>query len=443
METEIRRRRGEEVRDDEREDAVGERRGRGEEIDRSFTFLMLLLLALLASCISLIVFSPSSQISIALLSFLDTVLASLGVLARQHAVVLDAGSTGSRVLAFTFHRHIFTGNLVLESELWKEVKPGLSSHAADPQAGADTISHLLNLAKESVPKEQRASTPVTLMATAGLRLLPATQADALLAAVRETIDASGFDNRGVDVMSQLDEGVFGWLTVNYLLQQLENPKKSYVALDLGGGSTQITFAPKHEETFVTTPKKHFLHPVRVSGVDQTLYSHSYLGLGLMSAREAIFRLNDPPEASTLASACILGQAEFKGLVIKEEQMVGYEACMMEVHHFLDTMKIDQCKEVPTRKIAAFSYFHDRAVDVGMLGEGESGVVTVQQYLDAAQNACAAPSSESPFLCVDLTFIAGLLHHGYRLSADAKLGLYKQIDGHQTSWGLGAAFNLLE
>jgi len=443
METEIRRRRGEEVRDDEREDAVGERRGRGEEIDRSFTFLMLLLLALLASCISLIVFSPSSQISIALLSFLDTVLASLGVLARQHAVVLDAGSTGSRVLAFTFHRHIFTGNLVLESELWKEVKPGLSSHAADPQAGAATISHLLNLAKESVPKEQRASTPVTLMATAGLRLLPATQADALLAAVRETIDASGFDNRGVDVMSQLDEGVFGWLTVNYLLQQLENPKKSYVALDLGGGSTQITFAPKHEETFVTTPKKHFLHPVRVSGVDQTLYSHSYLGLGLMSAREAIFRLNDPPEASTLASACILGQAEFKGLVIKEEQMVGYEACMMEVHHFLDTMKIDQCKEVPTRKIAAFSYFHDRAVDVGMLGEGESGVVTVQQYLDAAQNACAAPSSESPFLCVDLTFIAGLLHHGYRLSADAKLGLYKQIDGHQTSWGLGAAFNLLE
>ena len=443
METEIRRRRGEEVRDDEREDAVGERRGRGDEIDRSFTFLMLLLLALLASCISLIVFSPSSQISIALLSFLDTVLASLGVLARQHAVVLDAGSTGSRVLAFTFHRHIFTGNLVLESELWKEVKPGLSSHAADPQAGAATISHLLNLAKESVPKEQRASTPVTLMATAGLRLLPATQADALLAAVRETIDASGFDNRGVDVMSQLDEGVFGWLTVNYLLQQLENPKKSYVALDLGGGSTQITFAPKHEETFVTTPKKHFLHPVRVSGVDQTLYSHSYLGLGLMSAREAIFRLNDPPEASTLASACILGQAEFKGLVIKEEQMVGYEACMMEVHHFLDTMKIDQCKEVPTRKIAAFSYFHDRAVDVGMLGEGESGVVTVQQYLDAAQNACAAPSSESPFLCVDLTFIAGLLHHGYRLSADAKLGLYKQIDGHQTSWGLGAAFNLLE
>ena len=163
----------------------------------------------------------------------------------------------------------------------------------------------------------------------------------------------------------------------------------------------------------------------------------------MSAREAIFRLNDPLESSTLASACVFGQADFKGLVIKEEAMVGYEACMMEVHHFLEKMQIDQCKEVPTRKIAAFSYFHDRAVDAGMLGEGESGVVTVQQYLDAAQKACTSPSRKSPFLCVDLTFIAGLLHHGYHLSADAKLGLYKQIDGHQTSWALGAAFNLLE
>jgi len=443
METEIRRRRGQEAKEDEGREMLDKRRGRGEEIDRSFTFVLLLLLALLFSCVSLVVFSPASEPSIALVSLLDTVLASIGVLAREHAVVLDAGSTGSRVLAFTFHRHIFTGNLVLESELWKEVKPGLSSHAADPLAGAGSISHLLELAKERIPNEQRASTPVTLMATAGLRLLPVAQQDALLDAVRQTIDASGFDNRGVDVMSQLDEGVFGWLTVNYLLKHLDNPKKSYVALDLGGGSTQITFAPKYEETFATTPKKHFLHPVRVSGVEQTLYSHSYLGLGLMSAREAIFRLNDPPEASTLASACVSGQAEFRGLVIKEEQLAGYEACMMEVHHFLDTMQIDQCKEVPTRKIAAFSYFHDRAVDVGMLSEGESGVVTVQQYLDAAQDACASPSSESPFLCVDLSFIAGLLHHGYRLSADAKLGLYKQIDGHQTSWGLGAAFHLLE
>ena len=71
---------------------------------------------------------------------------------------------------------------------------------------------------------------------------------------------AGFDNRGVGILRELDEGVFGWVTVNYLLDQLHNPRKSYVALDLGGGSTQITFLPKYQETFKNIPE-HFLHPV--------------------------------------------------------------------------------------------------------------------------------------------------------------------------------------
>ena len=39
-------------------------------------------------------------------------------------------------------------------------------------------------------------------------------------------------------------------------------RKSYVALDLGGGSTQITFSPKYDETFQDTPSD-FLHQVSV------------------------------------------------------------------------------------------------------------------------------------------------------------------------------------
>ena len=53
------------------------------------------------------------------------------------------------------------------------------------------------------------------------------------------MEKSGFDNRGVEILSELDEGMFGWVTVN-LLDQLHNSTKSYVTLDLGGGSTQIT-----------------------------------------------------------------------------------------------------------------------------------------------------------------------------------------------------------
>ena len=149
---------------------------------------------------------------------------------------------------------------MLEDELWHEIKPGLSSFATDPKAGADTISELLEMAKQRIPEARRSSTPVTLKATAGLRLLPADQSQALLDSVTRRLEQSGFDNRGVGLASELEEGVFGWVTVNYLLDQLHNPRKSYVALDLGGGSTQITFLPKYQETFDTTPET-FLHDV--------------------------------------------------------------------------------------------------------------------------------------------------------------------------------------
>lgn len=43
---------------------------------------------------------------------------------------------------------------------------------------------------------------------------------------------------------------------------------------------------------------------------------------------------------------------------------------------IDSLQVHQSEEVPTRKIAAFSYFYDRAVDAGMLQQGESAVVQV-------------------------------------------------------------------
>ena len=69
----------------------------------------------------------------AVLESVGQILDSVGLESRVHAVVIDAGSTGSRVLAFTFKRDILDGNqLKLEDELWKQVKPGLSSFAKEP-----------------------------------------------------------------------------------------------------------------------------------------------------------------------------------------------------------------------------------------------------------------------------------------------------------------------
>ena len=449
MENQVRRRKGGSGENSQTASAH-ETEGSGShssKIDSAFTYLVVLVLVAILSCLAVTKLIPDHPVAVAVHSLLDWVLTSLGLCPAVYAVVIDAGSTGSRVLAFTFHANPVTGNLVLDDELWQEVKPGLSSYAENPEAGADSISTLLSLAQARIPPSRWSSAPLTLKATAGLRLLPAEQAEGLISAVQRRLEMSGFDNRGVGIMNELDEGVFGWMTVNYLLGQLNQPKKSYVALDLGGGSTQITFLPKYEETISSSPSS-FLHPVKVINEEQTIYSHSYLGLGLMAAREAIFKLDDPEGSFDLLSSCVVASSptswEFHGKKYTiSSSSVGYDACMKEVNRVIDNLDVDKCEEVPTRKIAAFSYFHDRAVDAGLLSPGESGVVTVQQFLDSAQAACAKPDTDKPFLCVDLSFIAGLLHHGYKLQPQAKLGLYKQINGHETSWALGAAFNMLE
>jgi len=426
--------------------------GRSASIDRTCTYLILLVTVAVASCILLVYTIPDHPFSIILMSLVDRTAHILSLTTPFYAVVLDAGSTGSRVLGFTFFHSPVTGNLVLEDELWHEIKPGLSSFATNPTAGADTISELLEMAKDRIPADKRSSVPVTLKATAGLRLLPADQSQAIIDAVQERLEKSGFDNRGVGMASELEEGVFGWVTVNYLLDQLHNPRKSYVALDLGGGSTQITFLPKYDETFKTTPES-FLHQISVLGKEHTVYSHSYLGLGLMAARAAIFNHNQKSGDTKLESPCMVTSGATKWSFHGKDYTInpstakvsGYEGCMLIVHKIIDAANVDQCEEVPTRKIAAFSYFHDKAVEAGLIKKGESGVITVQNYLDAASDACnknSKSADENPFLCTDLSFIAGLLHHGYRLAPQAKLGIYKEINGHQTSWALGAAFNML-
>ena len=243
--------------DDKKKEGGG---GKSAEIDSTCTYLIFAVVILVVSAAALVLLMPDNPLSLLLMSAVDQMAHLMALTTPVYAVVLDAGSTGSRVLGFTFFHSPVTGNLVLEDELWHEIKPGLSSFATDPKAGADTISELLEMAKARVPESKRSSTPVTLKATAGLRLLPADQSKALLDSVTQRLEQSGFDNKGVGIASELEEGVFGWVTVNYLLDQLHNPRKSYVALDLGGGSTQITFLPKYQETFDTTPKT-FIHDV--------------------------------------------------------------------------------------------------------------------------------------------------------------------------------------
>ena len=201
-------------------------------------------------------FTPSNVRSIAvgalaLLALSLLWMSLLGDGGETYSVVFDAGSTGNRVHVFKFAPG--PDGPVLVDEVFRASKPGFSAVAADPAAAAALLDPLIATARDAVPANKRARTKLTLRATAGLRLLPEgpEAAAAVLDAVRARLGGVDFlvPDDGVTLLDGADEGAYGWIAVNYLLDRLDRSEgvgdagaDTVAVADLGGGSAQITYA---------------------------------------------------------------------------------------------------------------------------------------------------------------------------------------------------------
>jgi len=177
------------------------------------------------------------------------------------------------------------------------------------------MEQLIGYAMGKIPTDQYSTTPLFLKATAGMRLLPQEDQDAILAVIRELFQKSPFRfdaDSWASVISGQDEGVFGWLTVNHLTDKLEAgvPFNTFGALDLGGASTQITFVP------ASTPAQDG-YELSLSKMSYELFSKSYLSYGSDQAKygynASLVSLN--PGSTLLPDPCLnlgfdLGTANF-------------------------------------------------------------------------------------------------------------------------------------
>ncbi|NXC11769.1 ENTP8 diphosphohydrolase, partial [Orthonyx spaldingii] len=120
-----------------------------------------------------------------------------------------------------------------------------------------------------------------------------TKAEQVFVEVSKAIGEYPVDFRGARILTGSEEGSFGWITVNYLLETLvkfsfaekwEHPQDTEVlgALDLGGASTQITFQPG-----VPVEDRNTSVFFRLYGTNYSLYSHSYLCYGQTQAMKML------------------------------------------------------------------------------------------------------------------------------------------------------------
>lgn len=369
-----------------------------------------------------------------------------------YAIVFDAGSTGSRVHVYKF-KTSHDKPLELLHETFEEVKPGLSSYASDPLKAALSLNKMLETCVREVPKHLQASTPLILKATAGLRLLQEGQADNILNEVTAHLKKYPFRlvTNGIGIMDGVDEGVFSWITVNFMLGLLADNVQPEPALDLGGGSTQITFVPIKQETRKALPSE-FMKNVSLFKNQYNLYTHSYLGFGLMSARFTLTggdkHANDDPSTFYLSSVCIppgyAGNYTHSGRVFKlrgtTPDQFTFGNCEVQTRTLVDS-QIRPVLELSGNNLYLFSYFFDRAVEANLIDKS-GGTVSLIDFKNAAMKVFRNPDLKMPFQALDLTYIYSLLHDGYHVTDDTKLHLKKKINSVEVSWGLGAAFQLL-
>lgn len=204
--------------------------------------------------------------------FFTITLAQAESACQQHhcLAVVDAGSSGSRL-------HIFTYDLDTNQnptdihELWsKKMKPGFASIELNQETITAYLTQLFANAPES-------AMPVYFYATAGMRLLPGPKQRKYYQALRQWFDTQpDWLLQDAKTITGKEEGVFGWLAVNY---QLGNFEKSDTPLsgvmDMGGASVQVTFPV--ENTQHIAPEN--LANVVIKGQSLALFVRSFLGLG--------------------------------------------------------------------------------------------------------------------------------------------------------------------
>lgn len=208
----------------------------------------------------------------------------------KYGMVFDAGSSHTSLFVYEWDSDKKNDTGVVSQTLSCDVQgQGISSYANDPPKAGDSLRECLDKALKVVPAAKQRDVPAYLGATAGMRLLReqnSSAADQVLAEVAKTMQEYPVAFKGARILTGEEEGAYGWITINYLLDSFTkySPKAHawvrpeavniFGALDLGGASTQISFMPESSVMNWNEASKFTLY-----GYNYSIYTHSYLCYG--------------------------------------------------------------------------------------------------------------------------------------------------------------------
>eukprot|EP00388_Colpodella_angusta_P034630 GDKK01033331.1.p1 GENE.GDKK01033331.1~~GDKK01033331.1.p1 ORF type:complete len:553 (+),score=89.91 GDKK01033331.1:22-1680(+) len=180
----------------------------------------------------------------------------------EYAVVLDAGSTGTRahIFEFDWNKSLCGGEGATQirvPELNLKVKPGISTIDPSPESIKKYLAELHTFLNKKIPDVDKTSTPIFFRATAGVRSLDKKSSSLLMRNIWNELKSWSeyvVDRSSVRIMSGKEEGVYGWFFLNQILGNFpENMQMVYLPrnttknshenraalFEVGGASAQV------------------------------------------------------------------------------------------------------------------------------------------------------------------------------------------------------------
>eukprot|EP00980_Cylindrotheca_fusiformis_P008624 scaffold1830_cov117-Cylindrotheca_fusiformis.AAC.23 len=252
-------------------------------------------------------------------------------LESPYKIIVDGGSTGSRLHVFEFVKEDINELCVRRGSWRADIPlsafgrlPSEQDKELNPTLVAEHLLPLFESAAEVIPPEFHAVTRVQYAATAGMRLLEEKEQEAVYDALYEGLmQAESFvfnstQRKDIATLSGELEGFYGALAANYM-QGIVDTKLRVIAqgetdddqtthsgpigaLDMGGSSTQIVFLPEENTRALAPPQScpndemneaktcpaNYSQQQQHQIKDEHFFSTSYLSYGVDQFRERLW-----------------------------------------------------------------------------------------------------------------------------------------------------------
>ncbi|XP_029644808.1 ectonucleoside triphosphate diphosphohydrolase 7-like isoform X2 [Octopus sinensis] len=199
----------------------------------------------------------------------------------HYGIVIDCGSSGSRVYVYQWPTHSGNPNELLYitqlretsgEPVVKKITPGLSTFASNPSAASKYLHPLLSYAAKNIPEVKHSETLLYILATAGMRVLPASAQASILEELQTSIPKYFkfvVAKNNFEVITGKQEGVYGWIAVNYILNKFAHG----IEVNCDAGTQGENFNTiSHVINLSVPPNKVNLSEKTLNGINQQVNS---------------------------------------------------------------------------------------------------------------------------------------------------------------------------